>query len=713
MSEILGSQATIRFGPFVADLRTQELRKHGIRLRIPGQSFVVLRMLLERNGQLVTRDEFRQALWPADTFVDFEHGVNTAVNRLRDALGDSAEDPHLIETLARRGYRFIGTITAPAPESETQPQVHDSNSQPDAPAPSRPPWSKWVVPAAVGAACILAVLLINLRSRRTTESLNVTVVPFTAYAGVETTPTFSPDGSHIAFSWQVDPDSGSQGFDLYAKAIGSETLLRLTHHPSDWITSAWSPDGTQIAFHRMAGADSGIYVVPALGGPERKLVSTHPPYNVITPISWSPDGKRLAFCNHLASEPTDRMFFLSIDSLETVPVPHNPACTAEASPVFSHDGKRLAYICVHTMEWLDLYSMPVSGGPSTYIQKFNGVLDRIMWTADDTRLLASQPFGNHVQLVEVSVADGSTRMLSFAPNASWPAISSKGARLAFSTTSLNTNIWRRDLLHLDAPPVKIAPSSREQNAAQYSPDGKHIAFESTRGGDWALWMSDDDGNDLVQLSGTVPNSGNPKWSPDGRRIAFDSKAQGEDNAIFLVDVSERVPRKLNTNISKIGFPSWSHDGQWIYFQSFEAFGHHIYRCPARGGDAIVFHTDIGSVRPQESWDARYLYFASREVNHLLNKLPVAHPDSQPVTEDGPRVADRTVWAMVPGGIYFVPAGAGRSLSYFDFASRKVRHVFQLTRDFDEGLSISPDGRYVLYSQNDQESSNIMLVEPFH
>src|ERR1700757_3700345 len=98
---------TIVFGPFEADLQTQELRKNRVRLRLPGQSFQILKMLLDRPGELVSREDLHRALWPSDTFVDFEHGVNAAVNRLREALGDSADCPSIIETLPRRGYRFI------------------------------------------------------------------------------------------------------------------------------------------------------------------------------------------------------------------------------------------------------------------------------------------------------------------------------------------------------------------------------------------------------------------------------------------------------------------------------------------------------------------------------------------------------------------------------------------------------------------------------
>src|SRR6516164_5274940 len=117
----------LQFGPFEADVQTEELSRQGVQLRLPRQSFQILAILLQKPGQLITRDELQQALWPSDTFVDFDKGINAAINRLREALGDSAENPRYVETLPRRGYRFIAPVTevkgteGASPSEDTNP----------------------------------------------------------------------------------------------------------------------------------------------------------------------------------------------------------------------------------------------------------------------------------------------------------------------------------------------------------------------------------------------------------------------------------------------------------------------------------------------------------------------------------------------------------------------------------------------------------------
>ena len=127
--------AVLRFDAFEADLRSGELRKHGTRMKLSGQPFQVLAILLQRAGEVVTREELHQALWPADTYVDFDHGLNTAINKVRAVLGDSGANPRYVETLARRGYRFV----APVSSETTSTAIPATTSAGETPAPQMTP----------------------------------------------------------------------------------------------------------------------------------------------------------------------------------------------------------------------------------------------------------------------------------------------------------------------------------------------------------------------------------------------------------------------------------------------------------------------------------------------------------------------------------------------------------------------------------------------
>jgi Tol biopolymer transport system component/DNA-binding winged helix-turn-helix (wHTH) protein len=707
----VNGSSKVRFGPFEANLLTGELLSNGKRVRVPAQSFQVLQMLLEHPGDLVTREQLRSLLWPSDTFVDFEHGLNATVNRLRDAIHDSADRPRWIETLPRRGYRFIGTIDPPA-ESVAPPVAPVLPEALAQVLPLARSWkaAAWAIGISLGVAAILAGYFLRPRSEAGTDTLNP--VPFTSYPGIETSPAFSPDGSRIAFAWNGDPASGNKGFDLYVKAIGSETLLRLTHHPSEWISSAWSPDGTQIAIHRLAGADTGLYLVPALGGPERKLRSTHVPYNVASQINWSPDGKWISFDDQLPDQTTDRMLLLSLETLEVTSVPHNPACPNEANLNFSRTPDSFLYLCVRNMNEFEVYSLAGVGGASKLITEFKDFPNGFAWSPEVSRLVISELTEKGAELVEIPVLGGSPRRLPRSLDGTWPALSTKGDKLAYSTSSSNINIWRKDLLKPDLPAVKVISSTRQQTGANYSPDGSRIAFSSDRGGPWNIWMQDSDGSNLVQVTNLADAVYGPNWSPDGKKFAFELK-RSSSHEIYVVDISERVPRKLVTNIPQMSSPAWSHDGKWIYFRSYETVGHRIYRCPATGGDALPVATLPDAVNFLESFDGNSLYFAVRVANTDLGMLSLTGATSVSNVQGLPKFKNSTLWTMVPGGIYFVPHDDPRSLHYYDFSTKKIRRIFSIEKDFDGGLSISADGRYILFSQLDEENSNIMLVDHFH
>jgi dipeptidyl aminopeptidase/acylaminoacyl peptidase len=317
------------------------------------------------------------------------------------------------------------------------------------------------------------------------------------------------------------------------------------------------------------------------------------------------------------------------------------------------------------------------------------------------------------ELGEVTVENKSTKQLAFAGRGLLPTVSSKGDKLAYSSLFTNANIWRRDLLHPEAPAVELIPSSQAQFDAQYSPDGKRMAFASLRSGLVGVWISNDDGTNLVQVSNPNYVSGSPQWSPDENRIMFDS-SPGEHWEIYVADVAEQVPRKLVTSITNVTRPHWSHDGKWIYFNCLEPGRNGIYRCLASGGDAVLLSNGTVLINPRESFDGKTLYFVSNHDKSTLKQLALpAQPDTESKVDGMPRIRAAELWTLSRAGIYFAPDDAPRSVRYFDFASKQMRPIFEVEKDFGGGLSVTPDGRWILYSQMGDVNGDIMLVDHFH
>jgi dipeptidyl aminopeptidase/acylaminoacyl peptidase len=511
--------------------------------------------------------------------------------------------------------------------------------------------------------------------------------------------------------WQVLPnDHGSHKRDS-AKDPVADLHILLRHYAKSplhagCIASLQSGGVHQyLNFGLLAagtGADSGIYVVPALGGPERKLGSARIPstnfnwfsLHNFTRISWSPDGKWTAFADVAPGEEHARIYLLSMETLETKQVPNSSKCAGEGLPAFSHSGEYLAYGCFLSENGeAVLYSLPILGGQPKTLSPILAFPNGLTWSANDEKLICSlykTRNGNLTSsLGEVTVANGLTKQLAFAGSAMLPTVSSRGDELAYSSLSTSLNIWRKDLLHPKFPAVELMPSSRAQTDAQYSPNGKRIAFSSLRSGTQGVWISADDGSNLVQTSNPHDESGSPQWSPDGTKIAFDSRPGGH----WEISVADVAERKLVTNISDVIRPHWSRDGKWLYFRS-EAPGRiGVYRCPAPGGDAISLSQDTDGVTPQESFDEKTVYFASTFSKPVLRKVSLrALPGTESEVDGLPRVSRAGLWNLSPTGIYFVPAEEPRSLHYFDFATGQIRPLFEVDKYFGSGQSVSPDGR---------------------
>lgn len=723
----------LRFGAFEANLFTQELRKHGTRLRLPNQSFVVLSILLERPGELVTRAELCQRLWPSDTFVEYDQGLNAAVNRLREALGDSAEKPRYIETLPRRGYRFVAAIEIASPRNgqgagsgeiaaDRLTSESESNQGRDQwtlvssgkgktekipgtlPAFLRDKRAVVVLIAAVVLVALAAIVyVINRRNEGSLASLRA--VPFTTLPGEEVAPSFSPDGSQIAFAWRSD---SSKGFDLYVKTVGSERMLRLTDHPSIHLSPAWSPDGTEIAFSRSSDQASGIFMVPALGGPERKLADAVFWYEPLMQISWSPDGKSLAFWS--SAESISQVFLLPLATLHPTLLTSSLHCWDRGAPAFSPDGKNLAVVCTSSVAVYAIYIVSLSGAAPRSLVSVMGYPRGLAWSEDGRRIIFSNDSGDGGELWQVTV-DGTLTRLPFGEEATSPAIAKRGTRLAYVHGSKTINIWRVDLRPAprESSPTRLVFSTHIQRVPQYSPDGTKIVFESNRSGSHEIWLVDADGNNPVQLTSfNGPQTGAPSWCSDGHRIAFDSRASGL-SAIYEEDINERFPRQVSSNVQNLALPTWSGDCKWL----FASDGHDtVYRLPARGGDAV-------RATDKASWygvvSRGRLFFNVKQGSRIaIWSKPVAGGQEEPV-RGMPMLDAAESWAATPRGIYYSEwLENPPSLNFYEFSSATTKRLLTLPRNrrIGEGLSVSPDARWLIYSQTDDEQSDIMLVDGF-
>jgi len=703
-SETLGS---IRFGRFDLSVESGELRKDGVRLKLSGQAVEVLLLLVASPGKLVAREELQQKLWPGASYGDPEHGLNAAVNRLRETLGDSATEPKYIETVPGRGYRFIATLDLPVVPPEPEPPEPEPT-----PEPPKPRWWKRKAAIAVAACVGVAGLLYPRiapqieRLWRLYELQHLTIVPLTALPGNVASPTFSPDGSQVAFGW--DGESNGKGYDLYVKVIGSDKPMRLTHHPADFLSAAWSPDGRSIAIARVAGEeDSGIYLIPPTGGPERKLAARTVEAHRGNEISWSPDGKSLAYINQPANgAETLKLFLLSLDTLERTQIQTN--CGEVATPAFSPRGTFLAWACDDTAYRSSLTLLRLKDGSQTHLLSRPDLILGLAWSSDERRIVFSSQ-SNYGSLSETSLArPDHVEILPLGHDASDLAAKPSGPGLAYVQGSTNVNIWRLDLLASPPQARKLAASSREQLSPGISPDGSKIAFESTQSGVREIWVADADGSNARQVTDfRNPMTGTPRWSPDGKLIAFDSRVGGEAN-LYVVDPNGGVPHKLSIDRRNNSMPSWSKDGAWIYFTDAHDFS--FWKVPTNGGHAVQIAERPGASVVIESPDGGFVYFA-RDKKLWRAKTDGSTEEQVAGMPELNFLGDE--WFPAEAGIYFLSHANGKTMiNLFDLQSRQTRPIFTLakpTPGWIGGMPVSRDGKFMLYPQVDSASSDLMMI----
>jgi dipeptidyl aminopeptidase/acylaminoacyl peptidase len=249
---------------------------------------------------------------------------------------------------------------------------------------------------------------------------------------------------------------------------------------------------------------------------------------------------------------------------------------------------------------------------------------------------------------------------------------------------------------------------------QYSPDGRRVAFVSHISGVGEIWVCDKDGASPLQLTTAGwPITVSPRWSPDSSQIVFQAARDGAGD-IFTIPAGGGAPKRLTDELGNEWGPSWSRDGRWIYFVSNRSGRLEVWKVPAGGGKFVQVTMNGGS-GPLESPDGRYVYYFKMGLG--LWRIPAEGGDERQVLES---LRDWNEFVLREQGIFFIPSSETpreSTIEFFSFSKEKIHTVARLEKGFSgfsgvSGLTVSPDGRELLYVQSDQSGTDLMLVENF-
>ena len=583
----------------------------------------------------------------------------------------------------------------------------------------------WAYGVAAGL-IIAAVGVWLILSRGGAPEMPLVAVPLTSYTGSESSPSFSPDGSQVTFSWNGEKQDN---YDIYVKQIGEEPPFRLTTEPARDLNPVWSPEGQHIAFLRQASPTaktSSLVLISQRGGRERVLEELdfspmetflEGPY-----LAWTPDSKWIACPVLEGGHQRPALFLISRDTGEkrklTSPSTEEMADTA---PAFSPDGRTLAFARISHDS--DLYLLRLGAddmpqGEPERIRLDNPYNIGEAWLPDGGEIVFGSGTSNAFGLWRMAAFKSAPpRPLAFGQeNANAPAISRQGNRLAYAVSRNDSNIWRVDLKdpgQKPGTPVRLISSTRSEWVPACSPDGKRIAFVSNRSGAPEVWACDGDGSNPVKLTSFAgPFVQGPKWSPDSRSIAFYAIPAGGP-FIYVVGANGGVPRRLTGAVPNGKWPHWSRDGQSLYFAADASDGAQIWKMPASGGKAVQITRDTGADLPHESPDGKFVYYSKGyPFPQSVWRVPVEGGEAVKVLD---AVHSNALWTVGRDGIYFFtkPDAKGHSdLSICEFATGNTRKILTIEQPVDFLFDVSPDGRTILYTQVDESGSDLMLVENF-
>ena len=545
----------LRVGDFEVDLRCGELRRNGDKIKLQERPFQILAALLERPGEVVTRQEMEQKLWPTDTFVDFEHSINTAVKKLREALGDDAENPRFIETLPRRGYRLIAPVEI-VEESGSSLEAAISPVLPQQGNAQRTnPQKRWPV-AAIGGA--LAALLGTASVafvypslwRRTTPSRSAWV-QITHFPDSATSPALSPDGRMLAFI--RGPETFVSPGQIYVKMLPDGQPVQLTHDDLPKMAPVFSPDGSRIAY---TATDKrfgwNTWVVPVLGGEPQQLLTN------ASGLTWY-DRQQVVFSETKTGEHMGIVTATESRAGERdVYLPADMAGMAHRSWV-SPNGKWIMVSEMDVVGWRPCRVLPFDGstkgetvGPKAARCTYAG------WSPDGSTMYLSADAGDGYHIWRQHFPQGVPEQMTFgATEEEGVAISPDGRTLVTSAGIGESTVWVHDSQgdrqvsgegFATVPGLGFAGTGVR---SIFSPDGKRVFYLVRMPGSRAfksgeLWMTDlATGRTGAVLPGVSMSEFD--LSPDGELITFGALDAEGNSHVWVAPLDRRTPPRLLTS----------------------------------------------------------------------------------------------------------------------------------------------------------------------
>jgi Tol biopolymer transport system component/DNA-binding winged helix-turn-helix (wHTH) protein len=717
-----GASHIVQFGIFELDMAAGELHRGGVKIRLQEQPFQILVALLDRPHEVVTREELRTRLWPADTFVDFDRGLNAAIGRLREALGDSAENPRFVETLAKRGYRFIAPVAKAVPANTevapTEVRPGDAPTDTQAHVAKSPYWQG----LAVAIASLLAIVLgwWALRPRLPKPPLTERRLTANADDVPVTSGVISPDGRYLAYT-------DSTGFYL-RQVDGGETHAVPLPEGFIALAESWFPDSSHLVVSSAESPNKspGLWEISVMGGTPRMLSDEG------SSASVSPDGSQIAFQKR---SPTTREFWL----MQANGGRARKVLTAEdtdfSPAAWATDGKRIAYVrkthgvgAEGTEMRIEVFDL-ANGRTEVVLRQPE--LDPVIGWLSDGRLIYSvreaPPNDNDSNLWWLRLdprtarqVGESTRITNDRGIADSLSIASGGRRLALLRRAFQAGVF---ISQIGAQGKSLStPQSLtwEGNSFPFSwtTDSKAVLFVSDRNGPMQLFKQAIDQTQPELLVGGRDNVGVPRLSPDGSMVLY---------------LSMPISVEAGTNIRIMGIslkggpPQFILEGPKIYNLQCARFPATLCVFSEHGAQQARFFTfDLtGNKTELLAAEAKHIYCKnwslSPDGKYLATNFEQKEPGIQifSFADSSERKIRVPGWAGTEG-IDWAADGKSIWTTHADKDSRRLLNINlngNVTQMLEEqkqqmgGVIPSPDGRRVGFPKW-RMSSNAWLLESF-